>query len=156
MVDSRRRQNTVACLFILELDNFAFAYGVRELQRGQLLEPFRCSLADATNVERGKELVAVCSLLSICLVGIGREWESPYLIIPWAFVIAACTAGEALLTRTCCEGRLGGSEGQGGRGAVDAPRASWCLSLVRLLVMLALTLAYPIAFSGGTWWMPYR
>ena len=28
--------NTVAALFILELDNFAFAYGVREMRRDEL------------------------------------------------------------------------------------------------------------------------
>lgn len=141
--------NTVACLFILELDNFAFAYGVRELQRSELLTPFAAPLADAIAVERGKELVAASSLLSICLVGVGREWEASYLMVPWAFVIAACTVGEALIT---CHGseQSGAVDGPG-----SSPRASsWCLSLVRLLVMIALTIAYPLAFSNATWWIP--
>ncbi|CAJ1393955.1 unnamed protein product [Effrenium voratum] len=142
--------NTVACLFILELDNLAFAYGVRELQRTEILEPFTCSLADATNVERAKELVALASLLGISLVGLGHDMESTYLVLPWALVIIACTIGEALLT--CCKGRKGVDGG--GRG-VFSLFSTWLFILVRLALMFVLTLAYPIMFSGGTWWIPY-
>ncbi|CAJ1410437.1 unnamed protein product [Effrenium voratum] len=131
--------NTVACLFILELDNLAFAYGVRELQRTEILEPFTCSLADATNVERAKELLAVASLLGISLVGLGRNMEGSYLVLPWALVIVACTLGEALLT--CCKGR--------------PSIGACCFILVRTSLMFVLTLFYPLIFSGGTWWIPY-
>ena len=164
--------NTVAALFILELDNFFFAYGVRELRRAVLLAPFNCTLQDATNLERAKELVALSSLLGICLVSIGAELEGQYLMIPWALVIAACTFGEVLivcypaaqasgpardgdesveLERSESWGGAGGDGGQARSGACSC--ASWGVLSARLLVLLVLTWGYAIVFQGGTWWL---
>ena len=137
--------NTVAALFILELDNFAFAYGVREIRRDEILEPFSCSPSDATSIERAKEGVALAALVGIFLVGLGPTWKGSYLILPWGFVILACTVGEAMIV--CREAPGGRSPGASERCAALGS------GLVRLATMVILTALYPLFFAGGTWWI---
>ena len=137
--------NTVAALFILELDNFAFVYGVREMQRDEILQPFSCSPSDATSIERAKEGVALAALVGIFLVGLGPTWKGSYLILPWGFVILACTVGEAMIV--CREAPGGRSPGASERCAALGS------GLVRLATMVILTALYPLFFAGGTWWI---
>ena len=127
--------NTIAALFILELDNLAFAFGVRELERTPLLEPFAVAKMDAINVERGKEMVAFAAMLGLCLVPLGASWEGGYLVVPWFLLLLACFAGETLLV----------VQGGGHRPAA--------LCVARLALIVGLTHFYPLLYSNGTWWL---
>jgi len=93
------------------------------------------------NVERGKEMVEIASLIGIVIVApVGAEMEGAYLMLPWALVILACMAGEVLVV----------AQGGGERGST---MCSCAAVIVRLLVIGGLTYFFPLAYSGGTWWL---
>ena len=106
-----------------------------ELGACKLLEPFRVSRADALAIERGKEGVAIASMIGICLVGLGGEMEATYLTIPWFLIVFACFASECMILL----------QGGGDR--------SCAVFVARLLLLAGVTYFYNLYYSGGTWWL---